>query len=559
MAGRNGELRHVGRQHGLDGCGVEAVGDGEHGEHERGGQEGGLDALHVADHGAPVGPGVELGELRGLVGEAAPDEAGAVGEGQHVAEHEAHEHHGAHGSVGGVPEGGQHGLLGHEAGQRRHPGHGRGRDEGDDEEHRHAAGQSRQAADVAGAGPVVDDPDHEEERGLEQSVGEQHGQPGLGGVGGAPAHDHHEEAQLADGAVGEDQLEVVLLQGRPAAEEHGAQTQDQDRGLPQRRLGVAGGEARHEVHAGLDHRRGVQVRRDGGGGGHRRGQPEVEGDERGLRDGAHEQQEHGHVHHGAALRQLGGGLEELRDPVGARGLAQHDDAHEHGQAAGRGEHQRLQRRAAGGQAGAAVADEQEGEDGGDLPEDEQQQQVVGGHQAEHGAREGEQLGAEAADPAGVRLEVAGAVEQHQRAHSEHEQGHRPRQGVHPQDEVQVQGRDPLAALAPAPLGPVHAGGGGQQPEEAGGRHGRQDVEGAAPHPREQQRRDDGRHCVEQEHNDHEAPPERGRDRRTSSGPDAARRSCASTGVRGAPGSSTLSKRSRRSSARVLRPDGAGRA
>ena len=529
------ELVDVGLQHRVDRLGPEAEDHREDGEHERRGEERGLHPLHVADHGPAADPGVELGELGGLVGEPAPHEPGAVGEGQHGADHEPGEHHGPRRALDVVGEGGQHGLLGHEAGQRGQPGHGRRGHERDGEQDGHAAGEPRQAADVPGARPVVDDPDHEEQRGLEQPVREEHGHARLRRVRGAAAHDDHEEAELADGAVGEDQLQVVLLQGRPAAEEHGAQPQHRDGRLPQRRLGEARGEAGHQVDAGLDHRGGVQVRGHRGGRGHRGRQPEVQRDQRGLRHGADEEQEDRHVHHGPALRQLGGRREHLGDPVGARGLAQHHDADQHGQAAGGGEHEGLQRRAPGGQAGPAVADEQERQDGGDLPEDEQHQHVVGGHQAEHGAREGEQLRAEAADAARAGLEVAGAVEQHQGAHAEHEQGHRPREGVHAQHQVQAQGRDPLPALGPAALRAVDPRAGAQQPQEAGERDRRQEVEGAASHPCEQQGRDRGHHCVEQEHSGHQAPPGVGEEigGRASRGPDAGTDDLCEHGVAGA--------------------------
>ena len=73
-----------------------------------------------------------------------------------------------------------------------------------------------EAPDVAGAGGVVDDADDEEEGGLEQGVGHQQGHPGGGGLRVAHAEEHHQQAQLRHGAVGQEQLGVVLAEGAHA-------------------------------------------------------------------------------------------------------------------------------------------------------------------------------------------------------------------------------------------------------------------------------------------------------------------------------------------------------
>ena len=49
---------------------------------------------------------------------------------------------------------------------------------------------------------------------------DQQGEPAERGRPGADAHQHDEEAQLADGAVGQQHLDVVLPQRPPAAEQH---------------------------------------------------------------------------------------------------------------------------------------------------------------------------------------------------------------------------------------------------------------------------------------------------------------------------------------------------
>ena len=122
--------------------------------------------------------------------------------------------------------------------------------------------------------------------------------------------------------------------------------------------------------------------------------------------------------------------------------AEHDEPHEHGQAAGGGHHQRLQRRAPRGQPGAGVADQQVGQHGGQFPEDEHQQEVISGNEAEHRPGEGQELGAETAEVVVLVLEVAGAVDQHQRTHPQHQQGHDPGQGIHPEREFELQPGNP---------------------------------------------------------------------------------------------------------------------
>ena len=92
------------------------------------------------------------------------------------------------------------------------------------------AAEAGEAAQVAGAGRVVDDADGEEEGGLEQRVRERHHQPGGGELPAAGADEHHEEAELADRAEGEQQLEVGLPERAVAADQHRGEAQaEQDR------------------------------------------------------------------------------------------------------------------------------------------------------------------------------------------------------------------------------------------------------------------------------------------------------------------------------------------
>ena len=95
------------------------------------------------------------------------------------------------------------------------------------------------------------------------------------------------------------------------------------------------------------------------------------------------------------------------------------------------------RRPAGWPAARVVADQQVGEDRGQLPEHVEQQQVVGDDQAEHRPGEGDEHGGEPAQPGVVGAEVAGAVDQHQRADAADQQHHQPGQGGDPQRDVEA--------------------------------------------------------------------------------------------------------------------------
>ena len=125
--------------------------------------------------------------------------------------------------------------------------------------------------DVAGAGLVVDNTDREEEGCLEQGVSHHERHSRVDGVRSSPRNHQGQEAQLRDGTVGQNQLEVGLFEGGPAAEHHGEGAEDNQDILPDLNLPVAGSQAQQNVDTGLDHRCRVQVGRDRGGGGHSAG------------------------------------------------------------------------------------------------------------------------------------------------------------------------------------------------------------------------------------------------------------------------------------------------
>ena len=93
---------------------------------------------------------------------------------------------------------------------------------------------SGEHAQVTCASFVVDDADHHEQSGFEQTVSQQHRRTSQSGVLGAQAVDHHQEAQLGDRAIGQNKLDIGLPQRAVRADNHGGQSQAQHQGKPER-------------------------------------------------------------------------------------------------------------------------------------------------------------------------------------------------------------------------------------------------------------------------------------------------------------------------------------
>ncbi len=381
------------------------------GDHRQQAEDEAGDAQHD-DRGEEAGRRVvrPRGRTAGLGRERAPHEAGAVGGSEHRPDEQTGEHRQVRDVAG--QEGLVGSLLGDEAEQRRHPGHGQRSQGGDHREHRQPTTEAGQLAQVSGAGLVVDDADGQEQRGLEQSVREQQRRAGQGRLAGARADEHHEEAELADRAEGQQPLEVVLPQCTPAADDHRQQPDGQHDRSPRSDDGERRGQPGHQVDAGLDHGCGVQVGRDGRGGGHRGGQPRVERHLRALGERPDEDQHEGQ-RDAAAARRVG---QDRRQRRRAGRLAEQDEPDEHHQSAERGDEQRLLRRATALLLLVAEADQQVRGDAGQLPEDVEQDQVVGQDQPEHRPGEAGEDPGEAPEPVLLRWEVGGAVEEDQRAH-----------------------------------------------------------------------------------------------------------------------------------------------
>ncbi|BDZ64200.1 hypothetical protein GCM10025877_11380 [Agromyces mangrovi Wang et al. 2018] len=258
---------------------------------------------------------------------------------------------------------------------------------------------------------MVDDAHHEEQRRLEQRVREQQRDAGQRRIPCAEPDDHDHEAELADRAVREQQLQVVLPQRTPAADQHGEHAESDDDRMPHREVCVPRREARHEVDARLHHGGRVQVGAHRGRGGHRGRQPEVERHQCALRDRADQHE---------CDAPLGGGARDRRGEQRRerRRLARDGEQHEpdeHDEPAEGRDRERLERRTATLAAARVVADEEVREHARRLPEDEEREHVVGGDEAEHHACEEQQQRCEAPERRLVVAEVPGAVEQHEGA------------------------------------------------------------------------------------------------------------------------------------------------
>ena len=244
--------------------------------------------------------------------------------------------------------------------------------------------------------------------------------------------------ELADGAEGQQALEVGLAQRAPAADDHRREPDGEHERPPGGDDGERRREAGDEVDAGLHHRRGVQVGRDRRRGGHGGRQPGVERHLRALGERADEH-EHQRDGHRRAARRVG---EDRRERRRAGLLHEQDQPEQHDQAAEGRDEQRLLRGPAALGRLVVEADEQPRGDARELPEDVEQQQVVRQDQPEHRPREGGEDPREAAEPGLAGAEVAGAVDEDERADARDQGDHEQRERVEPQVERQPEAGHP---------------------------------------------------------------------------------------------------------------------
>ena len=448
------------RAHRLDGALDRDVED-PHGEPER---QAGPDRGRGGQEQPGAGTMAGLGPLP--VDEPPEHDLGAVGDGQDRPEPGGSQGEDPHpGGAGGLQHRAEDRLLAHEAEHRRDPGHARGAEDDGREAPRHHASQLGQTADVAGAGGVVDDTDHHEEPGLEQRVGDRVDHGGGQRLLGADTDGRGDQPQLAHRGVGHQPLEVVLLEGEERRHRGGEETHADQQRVPDRHLGERLGEAQHQVDAGLDHRGRVQVGADRGGGGHRVGEPGVEGELRSLGEAGHGDQDRDHRGEAGALGPHVGG-QRLRERRRTGGHDHQHDGQQQGEPTEEGHEQRAGRRRLG--SGARSGDQQEGGQGGDLPAREQQDQVVGQDEADHA--EGEDGHPQVEAELTSLSEVLHGVDEDRCADEQRDHHEDQAEPVHAQRQVDVEGGQPggrpgdLATVEDLSRGRDHRGREGEEAE-----------------------------------------------------------------------------------------------
>lgn len=108
-------------------------------------------------------------------------------------------------------------FLGNKTSQRRQTSHGRYTNECHHTEFRCRLENSGQFTDISRATLVVNNAHNQEQGSLEQTVCQHHGHARHGCFLSAQTNHQGDEAELADGAVGENQFEIELPKGAPAA------------------------------------------------------------------------------------------------------------------------------------------------------------------------------------------------------------------------------------------------------------------------------------------------------------------------------------------------------
>ncbi len=124
-------------------------------------------------------------------------------------------------------------LLGQKTVEQRHPCHGGGSDHGQGACDWHVAPQPIDAAHVAAAGLVVDDAGRHEQRGLENGVVDHVEDRTHCGHLGVETEEHGNQAEMADGRVRQQSLEVMLKQRYHGAEQHRHQSESRHHHEPQ--------------------------------------------------------------------------------------------------------------------------------------------------------------------------------------------------------------------------------------------------------------------------------------------------------------------------------------
>ncbi|MNN27998.1 hypothetical protein D3C81_1415510 [compost metagenome] len=233
------------------------------------------------------------------------------------------------------------------------------------------------------------------------------------------AQQQGDQAQVADGGVGQQAFEVVLEHRGKSAEQQRDSASAPDDPEPLLTARQHRPKPRQQEHPRLDHGCRVQVGGHRGRRRHRVGQPELEGKLRTLAQGAHQDQGQQHRIQRVLANKVASG-QDLVQVVAADHVAQQQGTDQQAQATGTGDHQRHVSAATGVGAVVPVTDQQEGEHAGQLPEEHQLDQVARDHQAQHGAHERQEKGEEARHRVLGRHVVA-RIQRHQCADAQYQQ------------------------------------------------------------------------------------------------------------------------------------------
>lgn len=338
----------------------------------------------------------------------APDDEQQVGGGQQGAE--AGQHHerqeGRAAEAGGRLEGTEHGQ--HLAPEPGESGEAQGGDGAEGEQAAEAgrlaveggAGGPGQGVEVGRSGAVLQGANHEEEQAGDQAVRDVGEQRAVDAGGGHAGDAEQDEAHVADGAVGDQTLEVALgtLADQGEAGERAVDDADGgQRGEVRREglhaLGRDGQRDPHEaVGAHLQQHTGQQHRADGGGGGVRVGQPAVQRPHRGLDGQSDADREHRQQLNGVAelgFRPVVSG--ECHHVEGAGFHADEEEAEQHHD----GAEQRVEDELPGRRLlsrPAPAGDEEVHRDEDHLEGEEEEHQVEDGEGGEGAALKSEQQG-----------------------------------------------------------------------------------------------------------------------------------------------------------------------
>ena len=295
--------------------------------------------------------GLAGGDDRGIGGLAHPGAVaqhcrGEPDEYGHVAGRSGDRHHPHDGQdrmqVGGTGGGGEEEFLGDEADGSRATGQ---RVAAEQQDHgrrlRPGAGsvpQPEQVGEAPGPDQVCERPDDEEQGSLVEGVAGDLGEvpadrPEASGRG-CSAHAVHgdQQAEMAHRRVGEDLLQVALVEGQHRPEQHRDRADRHQQRQPEGQGTECREHAPQQEHSGLHHGGRVQVRRDRRRRLHGARQPVVEGPLGALGGGPDEHQ-HECRHHGAVVAD-GGRLGHEVAPTPYAGVAtEEEDSAEQGKAA----------------------------------------------------------------------------------------------------------------------------------------------------------------------------------------------------------------------------------